>query len=44
LSFPPQQRFQQELVESDEYRGLIEEEIRKIFGVSLEVTTEVLPV
>jgi hypothetical protein len=43
LSFPPQQRFQQELVESDEYRSLLEEELEKVFGVSLEVTTEVYP-
>ena len=43
LSFPPQQRFQQELVESDEYRSLLEEELKKAFGVSLEVTTEVYP-
>jgi hypothetical protein len=43
LSFPPQHRFQQELVESEEYRSLLEEEIKKIFGVSLEVTTEVYP-
>jgi hypothetical protein len=44
LSFPPQHRFQQELVESEEYRSLLEEELRKAFGVSLEVTTEVYPV
>jgi hypothetical protein len=43
LSFPPQHRFQQELVESEEYRSLLEEELRKAFGVSLEVTTEVYP-
>ena len=43
LSFPPQQRFQQELVESEEYRSLLEEELKKVFGVSLEVTTEVHP-
>jgi hypothetical protein len=43
LSFPPQHRFQQELVESEEYRSLLEEEIEKVFGVSLEVTTEVYP-
>jgi hypothetical protein len=43
LSFPPQHRFQQELVESEEYRSLLEEEIKKVFGVSLEVTTEVYP-
>jgi hypothetical protein len=43
LGFPLQQRFQQELVESDEYRSLLEEEIKKVFGVSLEVTTEVYP-
>jgi hypothetical protein len=43
LSFPPQHRFQQELVESEEYRSLLEEELQKAFGVSLEVTTEVYP-
>ena len=43
LSFPPQHRFQQELVESEEYRSLLEEEIQKAFGVSLEVSTEVYP-
>jgi hypothetical protein len=43
LSFPPQQRFQQELVESDEYRSLLEEELKKVFGMSMEVTTEVYP-
>jgi hypothetical protein len=43
LSFPPQQRFQQELVESEEYRILLEEELKKAFGVSLEITTEVYP-
>jgi len=43
LSFPPQQRFQQELMESEEYRSLLEAELKKAFGVSLEVTTEVYP-
>jgi hypothetical protein len=43
LGFPPQHRFQQELVESEEYRRLLEEELKKAFGVSLEVTTEVYP-
>jgi hypothetical protein len=43
LSFPPQQRFQQELVESDEYRTLLEEELKKAFGVGLEVATEIYP-
>jgi hypothetical protein len=43
LSFPPQHRFQQELVESEEYRSLLEEELKKAVGVSLEVTTEVSP-
>ena len=43
ISFPPQHRFQQELVESEEYRSLLEEELKKVFGVSLEVTTEVYP-
>jgi hypothetical protein len=31
------------LVESEEYRSLLEEELKKAFGVSLEVTTEVYP-
>ena len=44
LGFPPQHRFQQELVESEEYRSLLEEELQKVFGVGLEVTTEVYPV
>jgi hypothetical protein len=44
LGFPPQQRFQQELIESEEYRRLLEEELRKTFGVVLEVSTELLPV
>ena len=43
LGFPPQHHFQQELVESDEYRSLLEDELRKAFGVHLEVTTEVCP-
>jgi Helicase HerA, central domain len=43
LGFPPQHRFQQELVESEEYRRLLEEELKKAFGVTLEVTTEVYP-
>jgi hypothetical protein len=43
LGFPPQHRFQQELVESEEYRSLLEEELKKAFGVTLEVTTEVYP-
>jgi len=44
LGFPPQQRFQQELIESEEYRRLLEEELRKTFGTVLEVSTELLPV
>jgi hypothetical protein len=43
LGFPPQHRFQQELVESEEYRTLLEDELKKAVGVSLEVTTEVYP-
>jgi hypothetical protein len=43
LGFPPQHRFQQELVESEEYRSLLEDELQKAFGVRLEVTTEVYP-
>jgi hypothetical protein len=44
LGFPPQHRFQQEIVESEEYRSLLQEELHKTFGVSFEVTTEVSPV
>ena len=44
LGFPPQQRFQQELIQSEDYRHLIEEELRKAFGAELEVTTELYPV
>jgi hypothetical protein len=43
LGFPPQHRFQQELVESEEYRTLLEDELKQAFGVSLDVTTEVYP-
>jgi hypothetical protein len=43
VGFPPQQRFQQELIESEDYRRLLEEELRKTFGVVLEVSTELLP-
>ena len=39
LGLPPQQKFQQELIESEEYRRVIEEELQKTFGVALEVTT-----
>jgi hypothetical protein len=43
LGFPPQQRFQQELIASEEYRHLLEEELKKTYGMSLEVTTEIYP-
>jgi hypothetical protein len=43
LGFPPQQRFQQELIASEDYRRLIEDELKKAFGVELEVTTELQP-
>jgi len=43
LGFPAQHRFQQELVESEEYRSLLEDELQKVFGVRLEITTEVYP-
>ena len=43
LGFPPQQRFQQELIASEEYRYLLEEELKNTYGVSLEVTTEIHP-
>jgi hypothetical protein len=43
LGFPPQQRFQQELVASEEYRHLLEEELKQTYGMSLEVTTEIHP-
>ena len=44
LGFPPQHRFQQELVESEEYRSLLQEELNQTFGVNFDVTTEVYPV
>jgi hypothetical protein len=43
LGFPAQHRFQQELVESEEYRSLLEDELQKAFGVHFEITTEVYP-
>lgn len=43
LGFPPQQKFQQELIASEDYRRLIEEELKKAFGAELEVTTELYP-
>jgi hypothetical protein len=43
LGFPPQHRFQQELIESEEYRSLLEDELRNTFGMNLEVATELHP-
>lgn len=43
LGFPPQSRFQQELMASPEYRGLLEEELTNLFGVALEVTATLHP-
>jgi hypothetical protein len=37
LGFPPQSRFQQELMASPESRGLLEEELTNLFGVTFEV-------
>jgi hypothetical protein len=39
LGFPPQHRFQQELIESADYRMLLEEELASMFGVAFEITT-----
>jgi hypothetical protein len=44
VGFPPQHRFQQELIESEEYRSFLQDELSRLFGVNLEVTTEVYPV
>jgi hypothetical protein len=43
LGFPPQSRFQQELMASPEYRTLLEEEISSLFGVPIEVTATLHP-
>lgn len=43
LGFPPQSRFQQELMASPEYRGLLEDELTNLFGVALEVTATLHP-
>jgi uncharacterized protein len=43
LGFPPQHRFQQELIESADYRTLLEEELASLFGVTFEVTTVLDP-
>lgn len=43
LGFPPQSRFQQELMASPEYRSLLEEELTRLFGVAFEVTATFHP-
>jgi len=43
LAFPPPHRFQQELMQSPDYRTLLEEELASMFGVSFEVTTVLDP-
>lgn len=43
LAFPPQHRFQQELMQSPDYRTLLEEELASMFGVAFEVTTVLDP-
>jgi hypothetical protein len=43
LEFPPQSRFQQELLAAPEYRTPVEEELASLFGVALEVTAVVQP-
>jgi hypothetical protein len=43
LGFPPQSRFQQELMASPEYCGLLEEELAHLLGVSVEVTATFHP-
>jgi hypothetical protein len=43
LGFPPQHRFQQELIESADYRTLLEAELASLFGVTFEVTTVLEP-
>jgi uncharacterized protein len=43
LGFPPQHRFQQELIESADYRTLLEEELASMFGVTFDVTTVLEP-
>lgn len=39
VGFPPQHRFHQELLDSPEYRGLVERELSETFRQPLEVTT-----
>jgi hypothetical protein len=44
LGFPPQSRFQQELMATPEYRSLLEEELAQLYGVPVEVSTTLSPV
>jgi len=39
VGFPPEHRFHQELLDSPEYRGLVEQELSETFKQPLEVTT-----
>ncbi|MBI3327134.1 MAG: DUF87 domain-containing protein [Nitrospinae bacterium] len=41
VGFPPQHRFHQELLDSPEYRTLLEAEISRTFGVPLQVMTAI---
>jgi hypothetical protein len=43
VAFPPQHRLQQELFESPESRGLLEEELSRMFGREFEVETVLHP-
>jgi hypothetical protein len=43
VAFPPQHRLQQELFESPEYRGLLEEELSRMFGRAFDVETVLHP-
>jgi hypothetical protein len=43
LGFPPQRRFQQELLDMPDYRGVVEEELQRTFQVQLSVVTALSP-
>jgi hypothetical protein len=43
LGFPPQRRFQQELLDMPDYRGVVEEELKRTFHVQLSVVTALSP-
>jgi hypothetical protein len=43
LGFPPQRRFQQELLDMPDYRGVVEEELQRTFQVQLTVVTALSP-